>query len=100
MAKQTDQKTDADAPTKNSDAAAPGASDEAKTRLATAGRNDPCPCGSGKKYKKCHLRDDEARPRRRPPAPDPQERLAAAWRLFEQRRPGAAEKRVPRGPGH
>jgi uncharacterized protein YecA (UPF0149 family) len=18
------------------------------------GRNDPCPCGSGKKYKKCH----------------------------------------------
>ena len=21
-----------------------------------AGRNDPCPCGSGKKYKKCHLR--------------------------------------------
>ncbi len=19
------------------------------------GRNDPCPCGSGKKYKKCHL---------------------------------------------
>jgi uncharacterized protein YecA (UPF0149 family) len=22
--------------------------------VATAGRNDPCPCGSGKKYKKCH----------------------------------------------
>jgi len=22
---------------------------------ATAGRNDPCPCGSGKKYKKCHI---------------------------------------------
>lgn len=22
---------------------------------ATAGRNDPCPCGSGKKYKRCHL---------------------------------------------
>jgi preprotein translocase subunit SecA len=21
------------------------------------GRNDPCPCGSGKKYKKCHGRD-------------------------------------------
>jgi preprotein translocase subunit SecA len=19
------------------------------------GRNDPCPCGSGKKYKKCHI---------------------------------------------
>jgi len=24
-----------------------------------AGRNDPCPCGSGKKYKKCHLPQDE-----------------------------------------
>lgn len=24
--------------------------------LATAGRNDPCPCGSGKKYKKCCIR--------------------------------------------
>jgi len=24
------------------------------------GRNDPCPCGSGRKYKKCHLRSDEA----------------------------------------
>jgi len=22
------------------------------------GRNDPCPCGSGKKYKKCHGKDD------------------------------------------
>jgi hypothetical protein len=24
------------------------------------GRNDPCHCGSGKKYKKCHLAADEA----------------------------------------
>jgi SWIM/SEC-C metal-binding protein len=24
------------------------------TVKATPGRNDPCPCGSGKKYKKCH----------------------------------------------
>ncbi len=22
------------------------------------GRNDPCPCGSGKKYKKCHGKND------------------------------------------
>ena len=29
-------------------------------RLKDTGRNDPCPCGSGKKYKKCHLFDDEA----------------------------------------
>lgn len=24
------------------------------------GRNDPCPCGSGKKYKQCHMRQDMA----------------------------------------
>ncbi len=24
------------------------------------GRNDPCPCGSGKKYKKCHMGRDQA----------------------------------------
>jgi hypothetical protein len=29
-------------------------------RLKNIGRNDPCPCGSGKKYKKCHLSEDEA----------------------------------------
>lgn len=23
------------------------------------GRNDPCPCGSGKKYKKCHMNSDQ-----------------------------------------
>jgi preprotein translocase subunit SecA len=27
-------------------------------RAAKVGRNDPCPCGSGKKYKKCHGRDE------------------------------------------
>ena len=26
----------------------------AVNRDAKVGRNDPCPCGSGKKYKKCH----------------------------------------------
>jgi preprotein translocase subunit SecA len=25
-----------------------------KSNLPVVGRNDPCPCGSGKKYKKCH----------------------------------------------
>jgi uncharacterized protein len=25
-----------------------------KAKFATAGRNDPCPCGSGKKFKRCH----------------------------------------------
>lgn len=30
-----------------------------QSRLKSAGRNDPCPCGSGKKYKKCHMAEDE-----------------------------------------
>jgi hypothetical protein len=29
-------------------------------RYKKTGRNDDCPCGSGKKYKKCHLLEDEA----------------------------------------
>ncbi|HSA92755.1 MAG TPA: SEC-C metal-binding domain-containing protein, partial [Terriglobales bacterium] len=32
------------------------------------GRNDPCPCGSGKKYKKCCLE-----------AEGPQQGVAVAW---------------------
>jgi hypothetical protein len=29
------------------------------TRAAPVGRNDPCPCGSGKKYKKCCMREQQ-----------------------------------------
>ena len=29
--------------------------------MAKLNRNDPCHCGSGKKYKQCHLREDETR---------------------------------------
>jgi hypothetical protein len=48
------------------------------------GRNDPCPCGSGKKYKKCHGRRSVALscPRRVGPmrVPDAEvERFYAAW---------------------
>ena len=36
------------------------------------GRNDPCPCGSGKKYKYCHQRADETPAETSPvPAPPP-----------------------------
>jgi Phytanoyl-CoA dioxygenase (PhyH)/SEC-C motif len=35
-------------------AAAPAA--DASTSIGKAGRNDPCPCGSGQKYKYCHGR--------------------------------------------
>jgi len=29
-------------------------------KMVQVGRNDPCPCGSGKKYKDCHIREGEA----------------------------------------
>ena len=29
-------------------------------RLKTTGRNERCPCGSGRKYKQCHLAEDES----------------------------------------
>jgi tetratricopeptide (TPR) repeat protein len=66
--------------------------EQARARLAATGRNDSCPCGSGKKYKKCHLAADEQATVPPPVAPDAQEHVAEGWRLFEQRRPGAAEK--------
>ena len=34
----------------------PTPSEPEKTPFKHVGRNDPCPCGSGKKYKKCCLR--------------------------------------------
>jgi SEC-C motif len=30
------------------------------TTTARPGRNEPCHCGSGRKYKQCHLQQDEA----------------------------------------
>jgi hypothetical protein len=33
---------------------------DSKTSMAKTGRNDPCHCGSGKKYKRCCLEKDEA----------------------------------------
>lgn len=64
----------------------------ARARIARTGRNDPCPCDSGKKYKKCHLPKDEAEAAPPGGPPDPQDHVQNGWRLFEQRRPGAAEK--------
>ncbi len=37
--------------------------------MAKIGRNDPCACGSGKKYKKCCMAGDEAAARAARPAP-------------------------------
>jgi hypothetical protein len=41
----------------------PGATKQAATPIRvqkTPGRNDPCWCGSGKKYKHCHMKSDSA----------------------------------------
>jgi preprotein translocase subunit SecA len=32
---------------------------ELRRDVPKVGRNDPCPCGSGKKYKHCHMRQDQ-----------------------------------------
>ena len=99
MAKDTKQteKTDKSAKADSSAAAAPEVNREqaiqdATARLQTLGRNDACLCGSGKKYKKCHWLADEQLTTKPPEAPDAQKHLANAWGLFEQRRPGAAER--------
>ncbi len=48
-------------------------------------RNAPCPCGSGRKYKKCHLAEDEARERAaRAAGPAGEEARAQARRLAER----------------
>ena len=58
-----------------------------KEALRTAGRNDPCPCGSGRKVKHCHgapSRAEAARPlpdqlgAPRPPVTERGKRAAAA----------------------
>jgi hypothetical protein len=58
-------------------------------RTSNRGRNDPCWCGSGKKYKKCHLESDEksrtapAGPQQTPPAGNSAEEAALRKRLIE-----------------
>lgn len=46
--------------------------------MADVGRNDPCPCGSGKKYKHCHWRIDQQIQRQNV-------KLDRAWRTLGQR---------------
>ncbi|MYN67405.1 MAG: DUF2384 domain-containing protein [Acidobacteria bacterium] len=56
-------------------------------------RNAPCPCGSGRKYKKCCLPDDEAQHADRQRAPaihESDERLVARLTRFAMREFGAA----------
>lgn len=61
--------------------------DEIMGVLARAGRNEPCPCGSGRKAKQCHQRAGGHRPTAGP---------AVATRPVHPRRVGSTP---PRGPG-
>lgn len=59
--------------------------------MAKVGRNDPCPCGSGKKYKRCCLeRDQEAERALRSPATDrkaeAQDLAFDAWEILDMDR--------------
>ena len=58
--------------------------------MSKIGRNDPCPCGSGKKYKHCCMRKEQAAAHARPSAPSLQPppdshtaALNARWEEFE-----------------
>jgi hypothetical protein len=54
-------------------------------RAARTPRNAPCPCGSGRKYKKCHLaNDEENESRARGTGPGAEEARADARRLAER----------------
>jgi hypothetical protein len=55
------------------------------------GRNDPCHCGSGKKYKQCHLEADEAAAR---------EQRAKAAENAPAPEPAAASGKPAAGPKH
>ncbi|WP_395104624.1 SEC-C metal-binding domain-containing protein [Actinomadura sp. SCN-SB] len=47
-------KLDYSAPTVDGEGGVEHHSEDAKDEYAGVSRNDPCPCGSGKKFKRCH----------------------------------------------
>lgn len=60
------------------------ANEEAKmsAALAKVGRNDPCPCGSGKKVKQCHGRP-QPKAASRKPLPQPQQRSNVVLQMLD-----------------
>ena len=65
-----------------------GASQQpAKRSGPTVGRNDPCWCGSGKKYKHCHMRSDLAGERRGRCSP---KQALHLWRRTQALQPASA----------
>ena len=68
------------------------------------GRNEPCPCGSGKKYKRCHLGADENQRKSAPSAPESAHELGGrlARTMFDQAARGrwvrSVRSRIRRAP--
>ena len=61
--------------------------------MKKAGRNDACPCGSGKKYKQCCLQQDDLRASEaRPPVIDSGQSLQAAAAHYRAGRAAEAEQ--------
>jgi tetratricopeptide (TPR) repeat protein len=54
--------------------------------MAKPGRNNPCPCGSGKKYKKCCLTNDQAAKHEQLVAQQAEREQRAAVKQLELRR--------------
>lgn len=69
-----------------------------------AGRNEPCPCGSGKRYKHCHGAAPAGAPAAAVPRASPEEQLASALALHqggdEQAAEGLYRKVLRAQPGH
>jgi uncharacterized protein YecA (UPF0149 family) len=62
---------------------------ESSSAVARPGRNEPCHCGSGKKYKQCHLDQDES-----------EARAARAKMAEEAPSPSAEEPAATKTPKH
>ncbi|MEJ8567998.1 SEC-C metal-binding domain-containing protein [Elongatibacter sediminis] len=62
------------------------------------GRNQPCPCGSGRKYKRCHGRPGAAPLPSRQAQPDPAQALAGARALLQQGLHDAAGQAAQQAP--
>lgn len=53
-------------------------------QAAKVGRNDPCPCGSGRKYKDCHQSEGDAFLRKLAKQQDKERRRQLRQKLKEQ----------------
>ncbi len=61
----------------------------------TLGRNEPCHCGSGKKYKKCHLEADEKADRKDREKAALNVAKVAAEKESEEKQDKATPKKAP-----